>query len=69
MESTDGFGWRGRGRSFHIEGPKTEKAWGPIVESLVQGIWRPRASSRVERTKKVLTEIGRTLMTVPCIIF
>ena len=28
MESTDGFGWRGRGRSFHIEGPKTEKTWG-----------------------------------------
>ena len=39
-ESRKGFGQRGRGRSFHVDGPKTEKAQEPTVESLVQGIWR-----------------------------
>ena len=29
---------RGSGRSFHVEGPKTEKAREPTVESLVRGI-------------------------------
>jgi len=24
-ESREGFCWRGRGRSFHVDGPKTEK--------------------------------------------
>ena len=28
------------GRSFHVDGPKTEKAREPTVESLVGGIWR-----------------------------
>ena len=42
--SREGFCWRGRGRSFHVDGLKTEKAWGPAVESLVQGIWRLRVS-------------------------
>ena len=40
--SREGFCWRGRGRSFHVDGLKTEKARGPTVESLVQGIWRLR---------------------------
>ena len=37
-ESRDGFCGRGRGRSFHVEGLKTEKAWEPTVETLVQGL-------------------------------
>ena len=32
-ESRDGFCGRGRGRSFHVEGLKTEKAWEPTVET------------------------------------
>ena len=39
-ESREGFCRRGRGRSFHVEGPKTEKTQEPTVESLVRGIWR-----------------------------
>ena len=31
---------RGRGSSFHVDGPKTEKAREPAVKSLVGGIWR-----------------------------
>ena len=34
-ESREGFCWRGRGRSFHVKGPKSEKAWEPTAESLV----------------------------------
>ena len=33
--SRESFCWRGRGRSFHVDGPKTEKAQEPTVESLV----------------------------------
>ena len=33
-ESREGFCRRGRGRSFHVEGPKTEKAREPTVGSL-----------------------------------
>ena len=36
-ESTEGFFWRERGRSFHEEGQKTEKAQESTVESLMQG--------------------------------
>ena len=39
-ESREGFCGIGRGRSFHVEEPKMEKAQEPAVESLVQGIWR-----------------------------
>ncbi len=31
-ESREGFCRRGRGRSFHVDGPKTEKAREPTVE-------------------------------------
>jgi len=37
-ESREGFCRRGRGRSFQVEGPKTEKAREPTLESLVRGI-------------------------------
>ena len=43
-ESREGFSRRGRGRSFHVDGPKTAKAREPTVESLVRGIWRLRVS-------------------------
>ena len=39
-ESREGFCRKGRARSFHVEGPKTEKAQEPAVEILVRGIWR-----------------------------
>ena len=35
-ESREGLCWRGR--SFHVDGPKTEKAREPMVESRVRGI-------------------------------
>ena len=43
-ESREGFCQRGRGRSFHVDGPKTEKAKEPTAESLVRGILRLRVS-------------------------
>ena len=43
-ESREGVCRTGRGRSFHVDGPKTEKAREPTVESLARGIWRLRAS-------------------------
>ena len=39
-ESRDDFCRTGRGRSYHVEGPKTEKAQEPTVGSLVRRIWR-----------------------------
>ena len=35
-ESREGFCRRGRGRSFHVDGPKTEKAREPTVDSQQQ---------------------------------
>ena len=49
-ESREGFCQRGRGRSFHVDGPSTEKAQEPTAESLARGIWRlwvPEAERRV----------------------
>ena len=43
-ESREGFCRRGRGRSFHDDGSKTEKAREPTAESLLRGIWRLRVS-------------------------
>ena len=48
-ESREGFCQRGRGRSFHADGPKTEKAREPTVERLVRGIWTLRVSQAVRR--------------------
>ena len=48
-ESREGFCQRGRGRSFHVDGPKTEKAKEPTAESLVRGIWRLRGSEAERR--------------------
>ena len=50
-ESREGFCRRGRGRSFHVDGPKTEKAREPTVESLVPGIWRLRVSEAERRVR------------------
>ena len=43
-ESREGFCRKGRARSFHVEGPKTEKAQEPAVDILVRGVWRLRVS-------------------------
>ena len=53
-ESREGFYRRGRGSSFHVDGPKTEKAREPTVESLVHGIWRLIVSVSCERGQKVV---------------
>ena len=66
-ESIEGFCRRGRGRSFHVDGPKTEKAQEPTVESLVRGIWRLRVSEAERRVEtrgcvklKTVTEVRRS---------
>ena len=59
--SREAFCQRGRGRSSHIDGSKTEKAWEPTVESLVQGIWTLRVSEsewRVQKNVKLETITG-----------
>ena len=43
---------RGRGRTFHVERPKTEKAREPKVESLAQGTWRLGVSEAERRTRE-----------------
>ena len=48
-ESRGGFPRTGRGRSFHADGPKTEKAREPTVKGLVPGIWRLRVSEAERR--------------------
>ena len=62
-ESREGFCPRGRGRSLHIDGSKTEKVREPTVESLVRGIWRLRVSEAERRVRvklKTVTEIRRS---------
>ena len=63
-ESRECFCRRERGISFHVDGPKTEKAREPTVESLVRGLNLEAESirSRVESTGgcvklKTVTEI------------
>ena len=51
-ESRKGFCCRGRGRSFHVDGPRTEKAREPTVESLVRGIWKLRVSEAEWRVQE-----------------
>ena len=51
-ESSEGFCRRGRGRSFHVDRPKTERAREPTVESLVRGIWRLRLSEAERRVRE-----------------
>ena len=52
-ECRESFCGRGKGKSFQAEGPKTEKAREPTVESLVQGIWRLRVSGAERRVREV----------------
>ena len=42
LEAREGCFWRGRGRSFHVEGPKMKQMQELTVENLVQEIWRPK---------------------------
>ena len=51
-ESREGFCWRGRGRSFHVDGPKTKKVREPTVDSLVHRIWRLRVSEAERRVRE-----------------
>ena len=51
-ESREGFWRRGRGSSFHVDGPKTEKAREPTVESLVPKIWKLRESEAERRVRE-----------------
>ena len=50
----EGFCRRGRGRSFQAEGPKTEKARKPTVDSLLRGIWRLRVSEAARRVLQLM---------------
>ena len=63
-KSREGFCRRGRGRSFHVDGPKTEKAREPTVESGARNLEaesiRSRAESAIRCVKlKTVTEIRR----------
>ena len=49
--SREGFFQRGRGRSFHVDGPKAEKARELTVDILVREIWRMRASEVKQRVR------------------
>ena len=49
LEPRVGFCRRGRGRVFHVQETKTEKAREPTVESLVRGSWRLRVSEAEQR--------------------
>ena len=51
-ESREGFCRRGRGRSFHVDGPKREKVREPAVKSPVRGIWRLRVSEPERRVRE-----------------
>ena len=51
-ESRESFCRRGRGRSFHVEGPKTERARKPRVESLVQRIWKLGESEEERKVRE-----------------
>ena len=51
-EFREGFCQRGRGRSFHVDGLKTEKVREPAVESLVPRIWRLRVSEAEQRIRE-----------------
>ena len=66
-ESLEGFCWTGRGRSFHVEGPKTEKGQEPAVEikSGVRNLEAESIRSGVESTRgcvklKTVTELRRS---------
>ena len=49
-ESREGFCRRGRGRSFYVEGPKTEKAREPTAESGARNLRAESIRSRAEST-------------------
>ena len=51
-ESREGFCRRRKKRSFNVNGPKTEKALEPTVESLVRGIWRLRVPETERRVRE-----------------
>ena len=50
-ESSEGFRQRGRGRSFHADGPKTKKVREPSVESGARTLGAESIRSRAESTE------------------
>ena len=60
-ESREGFCRRGRGRSFDVERPKTEKAREPTVKSLVRDLEAESINNK-NRTKQPLTFTCRFVM-------
>ena len=75
-ESREGFCRRGRGRSFIVEGLKTEKAREPTVESLIRGIWRLRVSGADRRVwegvktwnQSVSKGLNQTVVAMACVL-
>ena len=63
-ESREGFCRRGRGRLFHVEGPKTEKVRGPTAERLVQGIWRLRVSEAEHYFTMLMSSVHNADITI-----
>ena len=61
-ESREGFCRKGRARSFHVQGLKTDKAQEPAVEILVRGVWRLRVSKAqrgvLEGSARILTVLN-----------
>ena len=45
-ESREGFCRRGRGRSFHVDGPKTEKAWFNLKLRFTTMTWKQEQNNR-----------------------
>ena len=57
---------RGKRRSFHADGPNTERAREPAVESLVRGIWRLRVSEAERRVRECKVEDSHRDQTERC---
>ena len=51
-ESREAFCRRGGGSLVQVDGPKTEKAREPAVESMVRGIWRLIVSEAERRVRE-----------------
>ena len=64
-ESREGFRRNGRARSFHVEGPKTEKAQEPTVEILIRVIWSLRLS---KAQRRVLEASGSILIVLNALV-
>ena len=66
-ESREGFCRNGRAKSFHVEGPKTEKAHEPAVEILIRGICRLR--SKAQRRVREGFDMILIVLNAPVLLF